>query len=249
MAVIYKLTNKVNGFIYIGCTKNLKGRMRGHKSAHTKRECDLYLAMRQYGFDNFELSIIEEVADDIRYDRERYWIKELDSINPAIGYNRTIGGTGTIGYKFTDEVRKKMSQNIKGKYKPSAEQIEHIRKLNLGKHLSEVTRKKLSDACMGRPSAFKGHHHTKESIALARQTKKERGILKPIIGVSIKSNERIEFDSLSDASRFIVDMRGGKLSTVTSHISNVALGKLRAKSAYGFKWEFVEKSNDYPDKE
>ena len=54
---------------------------------------------------------------------------------------------------------------------------------------------------------------------------------------------------LKIASRFIVDMRGGKLSTVTSHIRNVALGKLRAKSAYGFKWEFVEKSNDYPDKE
>lgn len=249
MAVIYKLTNTVNGLIYIGCTLDISKRMRQHKNSYSKRNNDLYKAMREFGFDKFELSIIEEVDDTIRYDREIFWIAKLKSNDNQIGYNRTIGGTGTVGYIFTEEVRKKMSQNIKGKYKPSEEQIDRICNLNKGKHLSKETRNKISQSCMGRASAFADKHHTRESIKQMLKSKEDNGVLRPVIGRNIKTDDVVKFKSLADASRYIINLRGGKYTTVISHIRNSIVGNFKAKSAYGYIWEYVEKSNDYPDRE
>lgn len=249
MAIIYQLTNRLNGLIYVGCTSDIKRRMREHKYYMRRRTNDLYKAMRTYGFNAFELSIIEEVDDNIKFDREKYWIAKLGSMNPSIGYNRTIGGTGTIGYIFTEQDLKKKSENLKGKYKPSAEQIERVRNLNKGKHLSKEVREKISKAHIGKPSAFVGCHHTEDSKRLAINTKKERGVLKAVIGTNLETEEKLYFDSLADASRFILSFREGKYTTIISHIRNSIVGNYLSKSAYGYKWEYVERSNDYPDKE
>ena len=42
-------------------------------------------------------------------------------------------------------------------------QLEHMRLHNLGKHLSEETRKKLSEANKGKPSGMNGKHHSAEA--------------------------------------------------------------------------------------
>ena len=41
--------------------------------------------------------------------------------------------------------------------------LEHMRLHNLGKHLSEETRKKLSEANKGKPSGMNGKHHSAEA--------------------------------------------------------------------------------------
>lgn len=249
MAIIYKLTNRLNNLIYIGCTCNLIKRIQAHKSNMKRKNNALYKAMREYGFDAFEVSVIEEVDDDVKFDREKYWIAQLGSMNPDVGYNRTIGGTGTIGYVFTEQDLKKKSENLKGKYKMTDEHKAIVSKLHKGKHLTEEQKQKISQSCLGRPSSFKGHHHTEESKRLGTLTKKEHGLLKPVIGTNILTNEKVYFDSLADATRFILETRNGKYTTVISHIRNNIVGNYSSKSAYGFKWEYAEKSNDYPDRE
>jgi len=209
----------------------------------------LYKAMREYGFDAFDMSIIEEVDDDIRFEREKYWIAKLDSMNVNIGYNQTIGGTGTVGYIFTEQDLKKKSENSKGKYKMTEKHKAILSKFHKGKHLSDEQKQKISQSCLGRPSAFKGHHHTEESKRLGTLTKKEHGLLKPVIGTNVLTNEKLYFDSLADATRFVLTFREGKYTTVISHIRNNIVGNYSSKSAYGFKWNYAERSNDYPDGE
>ena len=64
--------------------------------------------MNKYGTDCFYVELIEEGTDDsYRYEREKYYINLYNTTNESIGYNMTIGGLGTIGYKFTDEDKEK----------------------------------------------------------------------------------------------------------------------------------------------
>lgn len=89
MSIIYQITNKVNQKIYIGkTTLQLKHRFQRHFYNHKNGKTYLYKAMRKYGFENFDIVIIEECEENIN-DREIYWIKKL---NPD--YNMTLGGDG-----------------------------------------------------------------------------------------------------------------------------------------------------------
>lgn len=91
---IYKITNLVNGKIYIGLTtQELKIRWKGHKQSSKTDTRPLYKAMRKYGIDNFSIDVVEHV-DDMRSlgERERHYIKLYDTQNPKNGYNLSAGG-------------------------------------------------------------------------------------------------------------------------------------------------------------
>lgn len=251
---IYKIVNNINGKIYIGCTTvGIRHRFSGHKSSYKTKHSLLYEDMLKYGFENFSIFSIEHGDDDsIRYEREKYYIKKLDTMNPDIGYNMTIGGTGTIGYKFTEEDKKKISQAGMGR-KPTDDMIERIRRANLGKKLSNETKRKLSESRMGRftgkDNPFYGKHHTDETKQKILKSKKASGLLVPMRGVNLQTGEVVEFESLADASRFVLTYHDGKFSTIASHIGNSIRGRYGSKSAYGYTWSYIEKSNDYPERE
>lgn len=94
MAYIYQIINKVNGKIYVGKTEfSIEKRFKEHcrdifKERNEKRP--LYAAMRKYGIENFEISLIEET--DNPEEREIYWIEQKRSFKN--GYNATLGGDG-----------------------------------------------------------------------------------------------------------------------------------------------------------
>lgn len=111
---IYKITNKINNKVYIGKTKNsIKSRFSKHlKNAKNKVNRHLYDSMNHYGYDNFEISLIEECQSlDELEEREKYWIKEFDSISPN-GYNMTIGGDGgdTL-FNWSEEEKRELWDN------------------------------------------------------------------------------------------------------------------------------------------
>lgn len=54
---------------------------------------------------------IKEVLDNL----EMLYIKKYNSNNREFGYNLTIGGKTTLGYKFSEEAKKKLSELRKGK--------------------------------------------------------------------------------------------------------------------------------------
>lgn len=72
--VIYLITNLINNKKYIGKTNNFMRRYQEHFSeSHTGEEQKvLYLAMKKYGANNFQMSIIEECDDNDWPQREKY---------------------------------------------------------------------------------------------------------------------------------------------------------------------------------
>jgi group I intron endonuclease len=84
--VVYKITNLINGKVYIGQTiQSLKKRWRDH--CHPNSDCSkLARAIQKYGKENFTIEEIENCSDmDSLNKAEEYWIKEHNSIEN--GYN------------------------------------------------------------------------------------------------------------------------------------------------------------------
>lgn len=92
MTGIYLITNKVNGKKYVGQSIDIEERWKRHICASKKSEFHIHRAIRKYGIDNFDFSILEECPVDKLDEREIYWISELDTYNN--GYNMTLGGEG-----------------------------------------------------------------------------------------------------------------------------------------------------------
>lgn len=96
MLGIYKITNDINGKIYIGQSINIEKRIKEH---FWKAECQkdvsynsiLHLAIRKYGKENFSWEILEECSVENIDEKEKYYIKKFNSISPN-GYNILEGG-------------------------------------------------------------------------------------------------------------------------------------------------------------
>ena len=87
--IVYKITNLLNGKIYVGQTiRTLKERFREHKYADSL----IGKAIRKYGTENFKSEILSTCNSFEELNEcEIFWIYELDCIAPK-GYNRLEGG-------------------------------------------------------------------------------------------------------------------------------------------------------------
>lgn len=123
--IIYKITNKINGKVYIGqTTDSLSRRKSEHIQAATSgSKSKLYSAMRKYGVENFEFEQIDtaNTKDELNYKEIKY-IVEYDSVRT--GYNMYYGGANNCMFDEdvkshhrqvmqTDEVKKKISDSMK----------------------------------------------------------------------------------------------------------------------------------------
>ena len=90
---IYKVTNKINGKVYIGQSVDIGRRWREHMTA--KDDIYFHKAIQKYGVENFEWEVIEQCKKKDLDEREIYWIEYYDSFNK--GYNCTRGGDGVSG--------------------------------------------------------------------------------------------------------------------------------------------------------
>lgn len=236
---IYKFTNKINGKIYIGESLNFKQRMHGHvtRSRDENWTAVISRAFRKHGFSNFEFEIIESyphmsVTKDFLLEREAFYIKELDTMNPDIGYNRCPYGVNTIGYKFSEESRKKMSIARKKRVmkresiEKSAAAIRGEKNWNYGKKMPEEHKKKMFEILTTRE--ITDEERISKSLGHIKSENKPR---KAIYQLDKNTGEIIHiWKSLSDAARSL-----GK-----KYISDIASAALDStKSAFGFKWKFL----------
>ena len=166
---IYKITNKVNGKIYIGKAQyGYKNRFKEHlQTAKSKRYSvsHLYSAMNKYGYDNFYVEKIDE-RDTIEElnDCEKYWISKLDSTNPSIGYNLEGGGNGG---NFWDNLTPDEKDTLSSKISEKSLGRVMITKNNKMKRVKECDFPKyeLEGWVKGGPS-FTEEHKKKQSEAL-----------------------------------------------------------------------------------
>ena len=128
---IYKVTNLINGQVYIGFTKNpLSIRKYQHvydakKSLENSTRPKFYNAINKYGADNFTWEIIYQSWDKrhCKDVMEDYFIDLYDSYKK--GYNTVRGGSagnglprernGMYGKNHTDEVKRSLSEQAKAR--------------------------------------------------------------------------------------------------------------------------------------
>lgn len=96
MIGIYKITNIVNNKIYVGQSIDIIDRYKQHQyKAFNSNELGynsaIHAAFRKYGIENFILEVLEECKPEELDQKERFWIKELNSLAPN-GYNILSGG-------------------------------------------------------------------------------------------------------------------------------------------------------------
>jgi group I intron endonuclease len=154
-AGIYKLTCKTSGKFYIGKSINIRDRIKRHeKSAKDlKNKCRIVKAIRKYGWDDFEVEILEifedfnrEFDDAKLFLIESDYITKLNATDEKVGYNILTCNSGKNGMKHTDETKEK------------------LRKANLGKKHSEETKKMMSEKFSGENHPMWGKHYTKEAL-------------------------------------------------------------------------------------
>lgn len=155
---IYKITNKINGKIYIG------------KHEGTESDYERYMgsgllirrAYEKYGVDNFIKETLEICEKkEILEEREKYWIKKYNSQNKEIGYNITEGGAG--GDTLSNHPDIKII-------------VEKISKAGKGRVFTEEHRKKLSKSSLGntKGKSNKGIKKSQDHIEKLRQAAKKQ---------------------------------------------------------------------------
>ena len=103
---IYIIKNKINKKIYIGQTLlDIHTRFNLHiAKSKSGRNSKLYKAIREYGKDNFEISLLESNIPISALDsKEKEYIQSYNSIKE--GYNTSIGGDGRTIYSNIDELK------------------------------------------------------------------------------------------------------------------------------------------------
>lgn len=124
--IIYKITNNINGKVYIGQTINsLNRRFRQHCN---RKDRSLYWAIKKYSKENFTIEEIDGAnsLSELNY-LEQHYIFIYNSLAPN-GYNLVPGGKN---FTHLDSTKKKMSESAKIKIF-TKEHRENIGKKSIG---------------------------------------------------------------------------------------------------------------------
>ena len=172
---VYFHKNKINNKSYIGITSKAPEKRWGTNGCnYSKKNQPAFTgAIKKYGWDNFEHIIF---ADNLTEKQAKHMEKLLIALyktncckykNPALGYNMTDGGDGSIGRECSNETRMKISIANKN---PSQETREKIRQARIGTKASEETKAKMREQRAGHP----GYPHSNETKQKLSKYAKER---------------------------------------------------------------------------
>jgi hypothetical protein len=193
--IVYKLTDRTNGLIYIGYT-----------CMELDKRWTSYLLRKRFSHCDFDKEILLDNLSWVDAGRkEREMILEYNSNNSNVGYNENEGGSGP-GHQ-TEEAKRKIGESRKGipqsedhvrnrsealkGRKLSEENKRNLSKSRMGKlHIeeskkkmsdsrrgkkhSEETKRKMSEAQTGEKHAMFGKNHSKETRMKMRKTEESK---------------------------------------------------------------------------
>ena len=124
--IVYMHINKINDKKYIGITCQMP-RKRWKNGYGYDVGCYFRNAIDKYGWNNFEhVVLFKNLSQKQAKEKEIELIKKYNTMNRNLGYNRTEGGDGCQGIIMSNETKQK------------------LREFNLGKLLSDETKRKMS---------------------------------------------------------------------------------------------------------
>lgn len=246
MIGIYKITSKTTGKIYVGQSINIKKRFYEHTyQAFNRNELGynsiLHQAMRKYGAEDFSFEIIEECSVDQLDEREKYWIKELNTLSPN-GYNILAGGQiKRAEILLCKECGKPIDKSSKSglcrscwvssqrQRRPTKEELYSLLKENNG-NFSAVGRQ--YGVCCNAVRKWCKQYELPFHSPEYKEKQEKKSTKRSVYQLNKNTLEIIaKYDSINDAARAVGKTKGG-------HITEVCQGKLQ--SAFGYKWRYVD---------
>ena len=227
---IYMIQNKLNNKMYIGQAVDIEKRWGDHRRGlrggyHDNKH--LQNSWKRDGEENFEFTFLLECEESNLNMYEEYYIFELMTYDPRVGYNKNYGGKSG---RPTKETKRKLSESCKGKQLSE----EHKRKLSestKGKQLSEEHKRKISEAEKGKQLSAE----TKRKISESRKGKQlseehKRKLSKPVVQIDPTTNKIVRvWKSSTEAGR-----QGGFDHGSISRCCNG-----RRKTHKGYRWMFL----------
>lgn len=196
--VIYKITNKLTGKVYIGQTIR-EPKIRFYEHMNDKTSMDYFhQAVRKYGSDNFTMEVIDsaETQEELN-NKEIYWIKYYDAYakdETSHGYNTNYGGD--MNPMFCDVVKEKHLQRMRSpetRKKISETMKKHIQD---GIFFTEEHRRNISRSMIGNKH-FLGHKRTPEAIAATAKS-----LHKGVHCIDIDGNVVAQFCAVVEAAKW-----------------------------------------------
>lgn len=256
--IIYKITNNINGKVYIGQTTQKRGFVdrypnKGvgiervynfHKKNKNRNDgYNVYLlnSIEKYGFDAFTVDEVFDVAfnKDELNEKEMYYIKYFDSFNN--GYNSTLGGEGASGLHA-----------LSGKECPVSKSVCQIsldgKLIKIWDCISDVTKElgidssKICCVCRGQRATTQGYvwvyledyDENKDYSRKPRVKNRTKGTKEVLLFDDNNTLLLQEFKSVNDAAR--------KLNISSGEVSQICLHKKKRKPRFNlvYKNEYIK---------
>ena len=182
---VYKITNKLNGMIYIGCRASIK---LPNEDNYMGSGTLIKAAIKLYGKNNFKKEILatfksSESSDEEAAKQAYAYQKQLVNtqfVGRQDTYNKYIatGVVCALGNKHTEQTKKKISYGNKGRMH-SEQTKKKISQTKKGKPKSEQTRRRMSQGHKGKPMSeqtkikISQSHKGKKLGPMSEQTKKK----------------------------------------------------------------------------
>lgn len=228
---IYKITNLVNGKVYIGQSINIAERWKKH--LYAKDDFAIHQALRKYGVDNFKFEVIEECSRSDLDEREQYWIDFYDA--KKSGYNMIDGGSNGAGFAKGLPI---MQYSLDGEFiatYPSASQAAG----QLGLDHSSIC------ACARGETSQSGGFQWKyeeDSEHIISPISPAKNIQRPVIQYTLEGVQVRKFSSLAEAAQVT--------NLTKPALSKACQGKTHTCGGYRWRYEgeplVIKKAHEQP---
>ncbi len=193
---IYCIENTVNGKKYVGQSKDIKDRWRRHISELRKcKHNNSYLqdSWIAYGESAFKFYVLEECSPELLDEKEQYYIDSLNSMSYGNGFNLTTGGIK--GNIITEEIRQKMSKSVTESY---TDELREIRRKDTLEYWSNPENKK---RILGENNGMYGKHHSEETKRKMSEAKKGKAAWRKYASPVYCKELQTIFTNASEASK------------------------------------------------
>ncbi len=253
---VYVIKNKITGKEYVGVTtltpeerfKVHVATAQGIHKSRYKNQPYFYRSLIKYGAKAWKIRVVHSgCATKAGISKnERKFIAQLGTYAPG-GYNTTLGGEGTFGYKMSDEAKQKLRELRLGtKHKSST--LRKMRESRKGMVFTKATRMKMSESQLGEKNhqfGKKKPEHIKRKLS-----KMLSGENNPFFGkkhsaktiAKLKKSIKPRYGSANSASRPVsinkVRYETVKDACLALNITRFAFMKLIDKTP---GWRFIKK--------
>lgn len=171
---IYKITNKINGKIYIGKhqTKNINDGYMG-SGKHLNN------AIKKYGIENFNKEILFQFDNETDMNAKEAELVTPDFVKEDSNYNLCPGGNGGFGYINTNAgIRNGFEHRLEDNKNLSKKAVEKLKLLHetdieWKKYFCESVSNGLTEYFKHNTGTFAGKNHTEETKQKLRKSKNQ----------------------------------------------------------------------------